>query len=156
MARDAIARQYDVKKNSVEFDDGDGKNGTVTFYAKKGKSIDLDRIHASIKATRLSGNTGMHVHALEITLEGDVNANGGNGALLMVTSPKQQFVLDEHPTQASPFQRLRDAIDRGEQVVSVTGFVEGWNSHFPPLLNAPPAGESGKHQRLMVTGFQTR
>ena len=48
MARDAIARQYDVDKNAVtitcETDKGDYRPGTITFHAKKGKAIDLEKL----------------------------------------------------------------------------------------------------------------
>ena len=59
MACDAIARQYDVDKNSVQLFCEPGKGsyrpGTITFIAKKGHSIDLEKIRESITATRLSG-----------------------------------------------------------------------------------------------------
>ena len=48
MARDAIARQYDVDKNSVKLEmeaaGGDYRPGTIRFIAKQGKSINLDQI----------------------------------------------------------------------------------------------------------------
>ena len=76
MARDAIARQYDVDKNSVklEMEDaaGDYRPGTISFCAKNGKSINLDQIRESIQATRLSGNTQMQVTYLEVTAVGEV------------------------------------------------------------------------------------
>ena len=76
MARDAISRQYDVDKNSVQLvmEDAAGnyKPGTITFRAKDGKSINLDQIRESIKATRLSGGTSMRVTHLEVTALGDV------------------------------------------------------------------------------------
>src|SRR5438045_1322208 len=48
MARDAISRQYDVQKNSItltcEGDKGAYRPGVITFFAKNGRSIDLDKI----------------------------------------------------------------------------------------------------------------
>ena len=48
MARDAIARQYDVDKNSITLTCEPGKSGyrpgLITFLPKKGKSLDLDKI----------------------------------------------------------------------------------------------------------------
>ena len=78
MARDAIARQYDVDKNSVTLEPGPvtekGKGyhpGTISFRAKEGKSIDLEKLRQSIAATRLSGGTNMRMDYLEITATGD-------------------------------------------------------------------------------------
>ena len=61
MARDATARLYDVDEDTVVFVKLQQKErydqGTVTFRARSGKLIDLDKLHESIWATRLSGGT---------------------------------------------------------------------------------------------------
>jgi hypothetical protein len=77
MARDAIARQYDVDADSILILVPPGKKrsyqlGTIEFAPKKGRSIDLDKICESITATRLSGGTNMSVDYLDITAKGDV------------------------------------------------------------------------------------
>src|SRR5918912_1351855 len=98
MARDAIARQYDVDKNRVlllcETETGSYRPGTITFFPKKGKTLDLRKMVESITATRLSGGTGMSMNWLEITATGEVVLDGKT-ALLKVSGTKQQFVLKE-------------------------------------------------------------
>ena len=64
-------------KYEVEPGSGEYRNGTITFAAKKGKSIDLQKLQDSIRATRLSGNTRSGVNYLEITVEGDVDPATG-------------------------------------------------------------------------------
>src|SRR5437016_5436370 len=113
MARDAIARQYDVDKNSVtltcEPGQGGYRPGTITFHAKKGKSIDLDKIRESITATRLSGGTNMGMEYLEITATGVVEANGKE-LVFKVSGTDQQFVLAEPPSAKGTLERLREAL----------------------------------------------
>src|SRR5262249_27978213 len=99
MARDAIARQYDVDKNSVilfcEADKGEYRPGTIISHAKKGRSVDLEKVRESIAATRLSGGTNMRVVSLEITARGEVVADG-QGLLLKAPGTRQEFVLAEN------------------------------------------------------------
>src|SRR5262245_4802823 len=64
VARDAIARQYDVDADSVKLEID---KGLVTFGAKKGRLVDLDKLHESIWATRLSGKTGMSLDWIDVT-----------------------------------------------------------------------------------------
>src|SRR5260370_42063827 len=98
MARDAISRQYDVEKNTMtltcEGDKGSYRPGLITFQAKKGKSIDIDKIRESISATRLGGGTNMRVDYLEITATGTVKLDD-KGAILAVAGSGQQFALAE-------------------------------------------------------------
>ena len=58
MARKAAARLYDVDENKVAFLRSKRlkryTHGTIPFQAKKGKLIDLDKLHKSVWATRLS------------------------------------------------------------------------------------------------------
>jgi hypothetical protein len=175
VARDAIARQYDVEKNLTQLvclaDKGEYRPGTITFYAKKGKSIDIDRIRDSIKATRLSGGTSMSVTFLEVTATGEVAAREEK-PLFKVKGTTQQFVLEEDPKNTpkdgtkTALQRLREALDRGEKVTSVTGRVQGWTGVFPGVLRAlekETATYTAKTKqpaishpwRLVVTDFQT-
>jgi len=159
MARDAIARQYDVDKNSVilfcEVGKGDYRPGTITFHAKKGRSIDLEKMRESIAATRLSGGTNMRVVSLTLTVAGDVVA-GGPELLLRVSGTGQELLLGEDPDQKEELQRLREAQRKGAKITSVTGHVQGWNGRFPDVLKAmaPDAPGGRKRPVLLVTDFE--
>jgi hypothetical protein len=174
VARDAIARQYDVDKNSVKLDmedvGGNYRPGTITFFAKKGKSINLDQIRESIKATRLYGKTQMQVTYLEVTATGEVT-RAQKETMLRVKGTGQEFMLAEDANAApgggkTALQRLREALGRGEKVLSITGRVEGWSGRFPDVLRAleaQPANDGdksaqpapGRRPRLLVTDFET-
>jgi hypothetical protein len=164
MARDAIARQYDVDKNRVllicETETGSYRPGTITFYPKKGKSLDLRKMVESITATRLSGGTGMSVNWLEITATGTVVLDGKT-ALLKVSGTKQQFVLKEAPEfknkggTATPLLRLEAAVASGKTVVSVTGRVDGWTGVFPVVLRGLAKRPPDEPVVLFVTDFET-
>jgi hypothetical protein len=163
VARDAIARQYDVDKNSVKLEmeatSGEYRPGTITFRAKDGKSINLDQIRESIRATRLFGGTQMRVTYLEVTAVGDVTA-APQEIVLRVKGTGQEFTLAEEPN-AEPkggktaLQRLRAALDRGEKITSITGRVGGWDGRFPDVLRALEAqpNSPSKRLRLLVTDF---
>jgi hypothetical protein len=144
--------------------------GTITFAAKKGKSIDLVKLRESIRATRLGGNTNSEVRYLEITAEGEVVVTGKE-TLLNVSGTKQQFLLGDDPKatakegEKTPYQRLREALAKGKKVASVTGRVQGWAGRWPVVLRelaAQPAGDAGqpgkaapkKPTLLLVTDFQ--
>src|SRR5688500_7500091 len=125
MARDAIARQYDVDRNRMIYHcedvPGGYKPGTITFTPKKGKTLDLRKIEESIRATRLSGNTSMSVTFFEITATGAA-ALDGQDLVFKVSGTGQQFVLkdaDAKGDKKSALQRLRAAVAGGAQVVSV-------------------------------------
>ena len=152
MAADAIARQYDVDKNSVNLFCEPGKGsyrpGTIAFVAKKGASIDLDKIRESITATRLSGGTNMSVDYLEITATGEIHMGAKEIVLKM---PGQVFVLEKGPK----FDKLREAVARGDKVTSVTGQVQGWNGRFPVMLQALAKTSGQNRVPLQVTGFET-
>jgi hypothetical protein len=147
VARDATARQYDVDADAVDLD---VKKGLITFRAKKGRLVDLDKLHESIWATRLSGNTGMSLNWIDVTAVGQVVPDKKR-TVLKVTGSDQYFVLKEAPGAEAPFRRLREALERGEKVVSVTGRLEGWKGHFPPFLKSPPA----KPRVILVKDFRT-
>jgi hypothetical protein len=164
MARDAISRQYDVDKNLVTLTCAEGKGGyrpgLITFEAKKGKSIDLDKIRDSITATRLSGGTNMGVDYLEITAIGTVDA-GGKDVVLRVSGTSQEFVLGELPPakgdpKANPamLQKLRDALVNGDKVANVTGRVQGWSGRFPVVLKALHEVPANTRPVLFVTRFE--
>jgi hypothetical protein len=165
VARDAIARLYDVKKNTVKLicltAAGNYRPGTITFVMKKGKSLNLAKLQASIKATRLSGGTAMGVNYLEITATGKVVVKGKE-TLFQVAGTNQQFVLGDDPTDKpkkgtpTAFQRLRAALAKGAKVTQVTGRIQGWSGTFPRVLRA--VGRTlaqGKPMGLMIRDFRT-
>jgi hypothetical protein len=151
VARDATARQYDVDADTVILD---VSKGTITFRAKKGRLVDLDKLHESIWATRLSGGTGMALNWIDVTAVGQVVVEKKQ-TLLKVTGSDQAFLLKEAPGKGkdgkTAFQRLQDALGRGEKVVSVTGRIEGWKGHFPAFLRTAPS----KPRVILVADFRT-
>jgi hypothetical protein len=152
VARDATARLYDVDADGVQLDI---PKGEVTFRAKKGRLVDLDKLHESIWATRLSGKTGMAMNWLDVTAVGEA-VLGDKQTRMKVTGSDQYFVLADDPIakprdgEKTPFASLREALARGEKVVSVTGRVEGWGGPFPEFLSALPK----KPRVILVQDFQ--
>ena len=159
MARDATSRLYDVDEESVVYKkfkiSGRYDHGTIKFSAKKDKLVDLDKLHESIWATRLSGGTRSGLVRLDVTAVGKVIVNE-NATVLNVKGSDRQFVLvgdSKNPTREDAktvFRKLRESMARGEKVVSVTGRVEGWNGGWPSVLRKLPS----KPRRIIVTGFQ--
>jgi hypothetical protein len=150
VARDATARQFDVDADEVKLDQ---KTGEITFGAKKGHLVDLDKLHESIWATRLSGNTGMGVNWLDVTAVGEVVAEKDR-LVLKVTGSKDTFILKEDPKvkigDKTAFARLREDVEAGKKDLSVFGRIEGWQGHFPPFLKAPPA----KPRVILVKSYE--
>jgi len=109
--------------------------GEITFQAKKGRLVDLDKLHESIWGTRLSGGTGMSLNWIDVTARGEVVAEKER-LVLKVKGSDQFFVLK--PGDTTAFARLREAAERGPKSVSVTGRVEDWTGHFPPFLKTLP------------------
>jgi hypothetical protein len=159
MARDAIARQYDVDKNSVTLTPDVGPEryrlGTITFQAKKDRSIDLEKMRESIAATRLSGGTNMRVDWLEITARGEVRTDGKE-LRLKVSGTGQELVLGEEASAKTQLQRLREALAGGAKITAVTGRIPGWNGRFPEVLKAlaPDARGGQQPMQLLVTSFE--
>ena len=158
MACDAIARQYDVDADLTKLtlpkgQKGSYQLGTIEFAAKKGKSIDLDKIHESITATRLSGGTNMRVDYLEITAKGQVFERDKE-LVLKVSSTGQELLLSEEPTAKDGLQRLREAVARGDKVSTVTGRVPGWSGRFPDVLRAWAKAPDTQKRKLAVVGFE--
>jgi hypothetical protein len=158
MACDAIARQYDVDASSIKLirpqdQKGDYQLGTIEFAAKKGKSLDLDKIDESITATRLSGGTSMHMDYLEITAKGEVIPRDKD-LVLKVSGTGQELVLGEEPTAKGGLQRLREAVARGDKVSTVTGRVPGWSGRFPVALAAWAKAPEAEKRRLAVVDFE--
>ena len=156
MARDAIARQYDVEKNSMTMTcEGVGgyRPGVITFFAKKGKTFDIDNIRESITETRLSGGTNMRVDFFEITAMGDIKLTDKD-AILKVPGIAPQFTLAEDANAKGSLQKLRDAIQRGDKIVSVTGKLPGWNGTFPKVMRALAQTPEESRYQLLITSFE--
>jgi len=157
MARDAIARQYDVDADSIILQPLEPKvsyqRGTIEFAPKKGRSIDLDKIHESITATRLSGNTSMSMDYLEITAKGEV-IERDKELVLKVSGTGQELSLSEEPTAEAGLQRLREAVARGDKVSTVTGRVPGWRGSFPDVLRAWANAPDTQKRKLAVVDFK--
>jgi hypothetical protein len=158
MARDAIARQYDVDADSILIlmppgQQGNYQLGTIEFAPKKGRSIDLDKTCESITATRLSGGTNMSVDYLEITAKGEV-IERDKELILKVSGTGQELLLSEEPTAQDGLQRLREAVARGDKVSTVTGRVPGWSGRFPVVLRAWAKAPDTQKRKLTVMDFE--
>ena len=158
MARDAIARQYDVDADSILILQPPGQRGsyqlgTIEFAPKKGRSIDLDKICESITATRLSGGTSMSMDYLEITAKGEV-IERDKELVLKVSGTGQELVLSEGPSAKGALQRLREAVARGDKVSTVTGRVPGWSGRFPEVLRAWAKASDTQKRKLGVIDFE--
>ena len=161
MAREATARLYDVDQDSVVLKNltrsGRYDRGTITFRAKKGKFVELDKLHESVWATRLSGGTSSGLVTLEITAIGELQKNGNevilNFANQEPVTPDRYFILSKHPDaeHSKTFDELMAVQQRGEQIANVTGIVEGWSGVWPKVLRELPP----KPRRVLVTHFET-
>jgi hypothetical protein len=159
VARDATARLYDVDADSLVFKklskSGKYDTGTITFRAKPGKLIDLDKLHESVWATRLSGGTRSGLVSLEVTAAGTIvvgDVVGDKVMTLTVAKAEAEFVLAQNPEadHKNVFDELRGALDRGEKVASVSGRLDGWSGGWPEVLRRLPP----KPRRILVTRFE--
>jgi hypothetical protein len=167
VARDATARQSDVDDKSVKLvAEGESRYspGKITFSAKKGKSIDLDKLRADLQETRLGKRTSSRVTYLEITATGKV-VEDGKELRLHVGGTKQQFLLGEDPKdkpkegEKTPLARLRESVAKGKKVISVTGRVQGWSGVWPAVLKELAAEQEKEPSKrkpsvLHVTDFE--
>ncbi len=155
MARDATARLYDVDEDSLVFKKLDKTQkydqGTVTFRAREGRLVDLDKLHESIWATRLSGGTRSGLVSLDVTVIGRVVENGRQ-TVLKVAGTDAQFVLRAHPDEdhAAALDDLRAAVRGTDRVVLVTGRIDDYFGRWPDVLAKRPA----RPRRVLVTGFE--
>jgi hypothetical protein len=64
------------------------------------------------------------------------------GIVLKVAGSNAIFELKEDSKAKvdgkTALARLRQAVEEGQERMSVTGRVEGWHGHFPPFLNSVP------------------
>jgi hypothetical protein len=154
--REAAARLYDVHRNSVEnkrlTQSGNYDTGTITIRPKPGRLIDLDQLHESIWATRLSGGTSSGLVSLDVTAVGEAVVNEKE-TILKVAGSDAHFVLGKHTEDkhTAAFDELRAAVNRGEKVTSVSGRIEGWAGRWPDVLRKLPP----KPRRILVSAFKT-
>src|SRR5262249_40109294 len=138
----------DSIKYEMEPGTGRYRNGTIAFSAKKGKSIDLGKLQEDLRATRLGKRTRSGVNYFDITVEGEVTV-AGKQMLLKASGTGQQFSLGEDSKAKpkagtkTPYQRLSEALAKGEKIASVTGRVQGWSGQWPKVLSEL-AGQSDK------------
>ena len=149
MACDATARLYDVDEDSVVFEKLQKTEkydqGTVTFTARQGKLIDLDQLHESIWATRLSGGTRSGLVSLEVTVIGEV-ANAEGKLMLKVSGSDKTFELGKHADEAyaAVFTALPASADKP---VKLTGIIDNYAGQWPSVLKKQPTNP----RRILVT-----
>ncbi len=129
---------------------------TIEFRARSGQLIDLDKLHESLWATRLSGGTRSGCISLEVTAIGDVEQTQ-SGIVLNIAGTDRQFILVDdveakpNEPKESALPALREALAQGETNLSITGYVGGWVGRWPGVLQRSPE----RRPQLMVTGFES-
>ena len=156
MACDATARLYDVDEDSVVFTKLQKTKrydqGTITFRARKGKLIDLDKLHESIWATRLSGGTRSGLVNLEVTVVGRLVVTKDE-IVLQVAGSDAQFVLIESPDAklAAVLKKLQAAAGR-DGIVNVYGRIENYAGRWPEVLRNRPTNP----RRIIVLAYTVK
>jgi uncharacterized protein (UPF0303 family) len=154
VACDATARLYDVDEDSVVFKRLDKTKsydqGTVTFRARKGALIDLDKLHESIWATRLSGGTRSGIVNLEVTVIGELHTSSQQ-TVLKVAGSNATFILKKHTDEKhlATFGRVQMLTGNGT-VVRVTGHIDKYTGRWPGLLKTKPINPRG----ILVTAIK--
>ena len=155
MARDATARLYDVDEDSIVFKKfGRSRkydHGSITFRSREDRLIDLDQLHESIWATRLSGGTRSGLVSLVVTAVGKIDVRDGR-TVLKVNDSAGEFVLDPNPDDEfrGVFEKLQSSLQTSGQVVTVTGRLDGWAGRWPQMLKQVPP----KPRTILVTDFE--
>ena len=155
MAVDATARLYDVDEDSVEFTRLDKvekyDQGVIAFRARKGKLIDLDKLHESIWATRLSGGTRSGLIRLEVVAIGKA-IKTQDGAILKVSGADREFRLSKSPTEehAAVFKQLMGSAAGTRKIIKVTGVIDNYKGRWPSVLAKKPE----RVRRILVTRFE--
>ena len=154
MACDATARLYDVDENLVVFKKLQKTKrydqGTITFHARNGRLIDLDKLHESIWATRLSGGTRSGLVSLEVTAIGQVVVTT-DGTVLKVANSDSQFVLAESPEEKHAALLGKLQAEAGTNaLVRVTGRIDNYAGRWPEVLRNRPTNP----RRILVTAFE--
>ncbi len=154
MARDATARLYDVDEDTVVFVKLQQKErydqGTITFRARSGKLIDLDKLHESIWATRLSGGTRSGLVSLQVTAIGHVVVTQDE-ITLKVSGSDSEFVLLKHADEGhtAALDNLQAATSRSTHF-RVTGQIDDYKGRWPAVLKEQPTNP----RRILVTSFE--
>jgi hypothetical protein len=155
VAREATARLYDVDEDSVVFKKLNQTEkydqGVVTFRARKGKLIDLDKLHESVWASRLAHGTRSGLVSLDVVVIGEA-IQTRDGMRLKVSGFDSDFVLVKGPSkeQAKAFAQLAEAAAAERQAVKLTGRIDNYKGRWPSLYSKPVA----KPRRLLVTSFE--
>ena len=153
MACDATARLYDVDEDTAVFKrlkkTEKYDQGTFTFRARKGKLIDLDKLHESIWATRLSGGTRSGLVNLEVSAIGKVVQKNGE-SVLHVEGSDATFVLGQHPDAklAAVLGQLKNVTGKGN--VTITGDIADYSGQWPRVLAKKP----NKTRRILVKSLK--
>lgn len=154
MACDATSRLYDVARDSVVFKRLDQTKsydqGLIVFRARKGALVDLDKLHESIWATRLSGGTKSGLVKLEVTTIGELSWDG-DAITLDVANSSGRFTLAKHSADdhAEAFEQLSKLID-GNQRVRVTGEIAAYSGYWPAVLKLQQTGT----RKILVTNVE--
>ena len=122
--------------------------GIITFHARDGKLIDLDKLHESIWATRLSRRTNSGIVELQVTALGGL-VESDAGIHLAVAGSDAKFALGAG-TDPDVFARLRSrAVGLG--TVRISGIVADYRGRWPSVMKEQPV----KPRRILVTEFET-
>ncbi|HJN10810.1 MAG: hypothetical protein QGH33_09735 [Pirellulaceae bacterium] len=154
MACDATARLYDVDEHSVVFKKLDKTakydQGTVTFRARKGALVDLDKLHESVWATRLSGGTRSGIVSLEVTVIGELHT-ASQQTVLKVSGSNAEFILQQHSGDGhvATFGQVQMLTGSGK-VVRLTGQIDNYVGRWPSVLKKQPT----KPRRILVTNVE--
>ena len=153
MACDATARLYDVDEDSVVFTKLQRTEkydqGTVAFRARKGKLIDLDQLHESIWATRLSGGTRSGLVSLEVVAIGEA-VKTQDGIFLRVRDSDSQFILAKSDEHDEVFDKLLSQSEEGRPV-QVSGRIDNYFGRWPSLFQR----KLKNPRQILVTSFET-
>jgi hypothetical protein len=154
VAREATARLYDVDEHSITFKKLNQTEkydqGVITFRARKGKLIDLDKLHESVWASRLAHSTRSGLVSLDVVVIGEVTS-APDGIRLKVSGSESEFVLGEGPSEvhADVFSQLTEAANE-RQSVKLIGRIDNYKGRWPSLFPKPVA----KPRRLLLMSFE--
>ena len=154
MAREATARLYDVDEDTVTFKKLNQTKkydqGIVTFQARKGKLVDLSKLHESVWASRLAHGTRSGLVSLDVEVIGKV-VQTSDGLQLEVSDSTAVFSLGEsRDKQVAKAYADLQACAEDEQVVKLTGRIDNYKGRWPSLYEKPLP----KTRRILVTSFE--
>ena len=152
MAREAAARLYDVDEHTVTFTKLNQTEkydqGVVEFRARKGKLIDLAKLHESVWASRLAHGTRSGLVSLDVVVIGEV-VETQDGWIFDVADSDAKFELAKSPKEnmAKAFENLKATAG---QVVKLNGRIDNYKGRWPSLYEKPLP----KTRRLLVASFE--